>query len=131
VIGALDRSFSHGCHDWVDVTAPRIGALGRRYLFAPTVSDRPWSALFQRYLASGDAILIIRKAGTGLDGYAKKALKSGGAAASNGKYVIYRTVPSTRVVHRRVSVISARRSAARALGAACDPGRRARPHRKC
>jgi hypothetical protein len=98
-IHALDRSFADKCNDWVDVTAPRIGALGRRYLSAPTVSDLPWSAMLQRYLASGEAILVIRTTGIGLDGYAKKALVSGGPIAGDGAYVIYRSVPASRVVH--------------------------------
>ena len=59
-LNALDRSFTHGCRDWVDLTGVEHGG-------GPDASDRVvpgrpnsrWSRDLCGYLTSGDAVMIV------------------------------------------------------------------------
>jgi alpha-1,2-mannosyltransferase len=91
-LDALDRSFADGCPDWVDVT-------GRTYI-SPDRSSIPrsrsprWHHDILRYLRSGQAIFLVRRAGTGIDRRTLHALERYGAVARVPGHAVYRVRPA-------------------------------------
>jgi alpha-1,2-mannosyltransferase len=85
-LGALSRSFSPGCQDWVDV-------VGRTYGADRSDDSRPdnvaWERDLSRYLLSGDAFIVIRSS-TGLSAGTARELGRRTVIARAGRFVIYR-----------------------------------------
>ena len=89
-LDALSRSFAPGCHDWVDVTARRLGVGKAADRVQPGRPNPTWSADLRDYLLSGDAVVITR-VGIGITGATRAAARAGGLIASDGVYAVYRT----------------------------------------
>ncbi|MGH3630860.1 MAG: hypothetical protein ACRDRL_25885, partial [Sciscionella sp.] len=94
LLDALSRDLSEGCQNWVDVTGRTYGVdtgdrPGRTSL--TRVANPKWQHDLLAYLRSGDAVLLIRVAGTGVTHQTLAALQRGGVLAAADGYVIYRT----------------------------------------
>jgi hypothetical protein len=93
-LDALSRDFAHGCRNWVDVT-------GRTYDVDASTGSRPtprvdntrWQRDLQRYLLSGDAVILTRS-GTGAAVSTKDAISGHPVLRTSDGYTIYRTRPT-------------------------------------
>ncbi len=93
-LDALSRDFSHHCHVWVDVTgqtyAPQLVARNAEGARLPRRANGRWQSDLRAYLTSGNAIVIIRAAGTGLSPATAAAIERGGVLAADDGVVVYR-----------------------------------------
>jgi hypothetical protein len=87
-VNALSRGFADGCQDWVDVTGRTYGPDRSRDL---SRSQNPrWQADLTRYLRSGNAVLIVRRGGTGISRHTQAAISRDGVLARADGQTIYR-----------------------------------------
>ncbi len=89
-LDALSRGLENGCPNWIDVTGhtyfgrdlPRHG------------ETRPHNVQWQRdlttYLRSGDAVVIVRRGGTGINSRTQRALARDGVLARSHGVTVYR-----------------------------------------
>ncbi len=86
-LNALSRGLAAGCPNWVDVT-------GRTY--GPDRANRSrshnerWQRDLTRYLRSGDAIVIVRRSGTGISSTTQAAISRDGVLARSAGQTVYR-----------------------------------------
>ena len=90
-LNALSRGLANGCQNWVDVTGRTYGPAKAASPRIPRRANARWQADLRAYLLSGDAVIIVRAAGTGLSRATTAAIRQGGVLASAGRYAIYRT----------------------------------------
>jgi len=96
-LNALDRSFSDGCRDWVDVTAGVLGVHSsldhstRKRFFQPH-----WANELNRYLLSGDGVIFQRTVNFGLTPAQRAAVDALPAAGTNGTFVLHLVPPRPR-----------------------------------
>jgi alpha-1,2-mannosyltransferase len=99
-LDALSRDFSHGCHVWVDVTgltyAPQLAARNAEGARLPRRANGRWQSDLRAYLTSGNAIVIVRAAGTGLSPATTAAIERGGVLAADDGVVVYRSPNRSR-----------------------------------
>ena len=94
LLNTLSRDLSHGCQNWVDVTGRTYGidaSSGVDGGPGPRSKNPRWQRDLLRYLRSGNAVLLIRTAGTGISHSTLVTLHRAGALAAADGYVIYRT----------------------------------------
>lgn len=87
-VNALSRGLAQGCPNWIDVT----GRTYQRDLASPLPrpDNRRWQADLTRYLRSGDAVIIVRRAGTGISRQTQAAISRDGVLARADGQTIYR-----------------------------------------
>ena len=90
-LNALSRDLAHGCQNWVDVTGRTYGPDKPASPGVPRRANARWQADLRAYLLSGDAVIIVRAAGTGLSAATTAAVRQGGVLASAGGHAVYRT----------------------------------------
>ena len=94
-LDALSRDYQDGCRVWVDVTgqtyAPHFAAFNAHGSPLPRRANPRWQNDLRSYLMSGNAIVIIRPAGTGLSTTTTAAIEKGGILATDDGVVVYRT----------------------------------------
>jgi hypothetical protein len=87
-LNALDRAFRNHCQIWVDVT-------GRTYYVdraaGPRVQNAKWQRDLRRYLLSGQAVIVVRRAGSGVSPATMTILRRGAVLATEGGHAVYRT----------------------------------------
>jgi hypothetical protein len=88
LMNRLSDVLEHGCPTWIDVT-------GRTY-FGPAKSDAPrvgnvaWQRELQRYLLSGDAVVIVRPDGTEPSRPTWRLIRANAPIANGDGFVLYR-----------------------------------------
>ena len=86
-VDALTRSFRNGCRNWVDVTGRTYGddrGSGAR------IDNVRWQRDLTAYLRSGDAVIIVRRSGTGLSPVTYRDVARDGVLARAGGHRLYR-----------------------------------------
>jgi hypothetical protein len=91
-LDALDRSFAKGCRDWVDVTA---GVLGVHSPLDSSTTKRffqpHWAAELNRYLLSGNGVILERTVNFGITASQRKAVDDLPVVATNGPFPLHAT----------------------------------------
>ncbi|HEX8092463.1 hypothetical protein [Jatrophihabitans sp.] len=90
-LNALSRGLANGCQNWVDVTGKTYGPDKPASPAIPRKANAKWQADLRAYLLSGDAVIVIRAAGTGLSPATTAAVQQGGVLAAAGGHAVYRT----------------------------------------
>jgi hypothetical protein len=92
-LNVLDRNLANGCRDWVDVTgrtyAPDMNVRGPDGKPVPRVENGPWQRALADYLGSGQAVIVGRGNGSGMNGTTFDAIRGSGILATAGSDVIY------------------------------------------
>ncbi len=95
-LDVLSRDLANGCQLWVDVTGrsyspefkPKGGIHGRAYVRA---NYQPWQQALVRYLRSGDAVVVVEPAATGINRRTLREVNRGAVLGRSGRYVVHRT----------------------------------------
>jgi alpha-1,2-mannosyltransferase len=91
----LSRDFVNGCQDWVDVTGRTYGGRDKpQPPFQSRRNDPRWQFDLRRYLTSGNAVLIGRRTGTGIDATTMHYLRRAGVLERDGSFVLYNSKPA-------------------------------------
>lgn len=91
----LSRDFVNGCPNWVDVTGRTYGGRDKPHLpFQSRRTDPRWQFDLRRYLTSGNAVLIGRRTGTGIDATTMHYLRRAGVLERDGPFVLYNAKPA-------------------------------------
>jgi len=61
---SLDRSFAHGCHNWVDVMGLHLGNHDATDFAALRSHGRTWDQVLAQYFGSGQAAIVVSPGGT-------------------------------------------------------------------
>jgi hypothetical protein len=94
LLDTLSKDLGDGCPNWIDVTGRTYGVdagtlPGGKPL--SRVANPTWQRDLLNYLRSGDAVMLIRTAGTGVSHQTQTALRRGGILATAGGHTIYHT----------------------------------------
>ncbi len=86
-LDALTRGLADGCPNWVDVTGPTYG----KYRSVASRGHNPrWQRAFLAYLRRGQAIILVRGAGSGATPALRAELAKDGGVALVENYPVYR-----------------------------------------
>ena len=88
-LNALSRGLANGCPNWVDVTGRTYGPDRPRHGESRAHNVR-WQHDLTTYLRSGDAVVIVRRTGTGIDRTTLRALAHDGVLARSHGVTVYR-----------------------------------------
>lgn len=89
-LDALSRGLSVGCRNWIDVTGRTYGPdkpVGKNL---PRSRNKRWQRDLTAYLRSGQAVIIGRRAGTGVSPGTQRRISRDGVLARAGGQVVYR-----------------------------------------
>jgi alpha-1,2-mannosyltransferase len=94
LLDTLSKGLGDGCPNWIDVTGRTYGVdagtlPGGKFL--SRVDNPTWQHDLLNYLRSGDAVMLIRTAGTGVSHQTQTALRRGGILATADGHTIDHT----------------------------------------
>jgi hypothetical protein len=93
-LNRLDRGFSRGCPDWVDVTGKTY--FGRDHTPQRRGLDAPWQRDLVRYLRRGGGAFVVRASGDGLTRWARHRLARGRLVLEEPGATLYQRRPTGR-----------------------------------
>ena len=89
-LNALSRGLANGCPNWIDVTGHTYFGPDRPRHGESRAHNQRWQQDLVTYLRSGDALVIVRRAGTGIDRTTMRELARGGVLARSHGVTVYR-----------------------------------------
>lgn len=88
-LNALSRDLANGCPNWVDVTGETYGR-DRSPTGATRINNLRWQRDLTRYLRSGQAVIIVRRSGTGISRQTQAAISRDGVLGRAAGRTVYR-----------------------------------------
>jgi alpha-1,2-mannosyltransferase len=89
-LDALSRDLAHGCRNWVDVTGRTYGPDRIRAARVSRPDNQLWQRDLLAYLRSGNAIIIGRAAGSGINAHTRQEIARDGVLRRAGGQTVYR-----------------------------------------
>jgi hypothetical protein len=93
-VNALSRDFADGCPNWVDVVGKAYGPDRPPGPHPSRLDDPRWQHALRRYLTAGNATLITKRRGTGMDPRTRRYVGQDGLLENNGQTKVFRTRPT-------------------------------------
>lgn len=89
-LDVLSRDLADGCRNWVDVTGRTYGADRSAGGQTDRSKNTRWQHDLTKYLRSGEALIVARRAATGISRRTQQQLSRDGVLAHAGGQVVYR-----------------------------------------
>ncbi len=89
-LDSLSRGMTNGCQNWVDVTGYTFGIPGLHGNHDDRPTNATWQGALQRYLLSGDAVVLVRAYRTGISRSTMKLITGYPVLRGIDGFVVYR-----------------------------------------